>query len=169
LGPVTFMHGGGVRSSARERTSKPLQKPLQIGPSAPEILLIFQWKRRALGSPLDRTNYSSFSFSFSNILETQSIRPALEYKRALRMAFRMPGLKRSKSGAYTARKGIPVDVRAEYQRLYGRSWEELFRLPAGTPQHVATQSVLGPHCWRSIGPRPAHVAPVPCKALESGH
>jgi hypothetical protein len=49
------------------------------------------------------------------------------------MAFAMTSLKRSKSGSYTARKGIPKDVRAEYQRLYGPGWEEQFHAPAGVP------------------------------------
>ena len=42
------------------------------------------------------------------------------------MAIVMTSLKRSKSGAYTARKGIPKDVRSEYRRLYGPAWESLF-------------------------------------------
>jgi integrase len=46
------------------------------------------------------------------------------------MAFRMAGLQRKKSGAYTARKSIPKDVRDGYQALYGRGWEELFSAPA---------------------------------------
>jgi hypothetical protein len=53
------------------------------------------------------------------------------------MAFRMSSLQRSKSGSYTARKGIPKDVRAEYQRLYGQGWEAKLALPAGTrPQEA---------------------------------
>ena len=57
-----------------------------------------------------------------------------KYKRALQMAFRMAALVRStKSGEYTARKGIPKDVREAYARLYGPRWEALFKLPAGTP------------------------------------
>jgi integrase len=47
------------------------------------------------------------------------------------MAFRMAGLERTKSGAYKARKGIPKDIRGEYQTLYGKGWEELFNLPPG--------------------------------------
>ena len=48
------------------------------------------------------------------------------------MAFRMASLKRSKSksGAYSARKGIPKDVREEYQRLYGQRWEARFSADA---------------------------------------
>jgi len=50
----------------------------------------------------------------------------------------MAALVRSKkSGEYTARKGIPKDVRETYARLYGPSWEVLFKLPAGTPTHEA--------------------------------
>lgn len=46
------------------------------------------------------------------------------------MAFRMAGLKRAKSGAYTARKGIPKDVQDDYARLYGPGWEAKLTLPA---------------------------------------
>jgi hypothetical protein len=49
----------------------------------------------------------------------------------------MAGLQRKKSGAYAARKGIPKDVRVEYQALYGRGWEELFSLPPGEPPQRA--------------------------------
>jgi hypothetical protein len=49
------------------------------------------------------------------------------------MAFRMSGMTRVKSGAFKARKGIPKDVRDDYQALYGVRWEELFRAPAGCP------------------------------------
>jgi integrase len=46
------------------------------------------------------------------------------------MAFRMAGLVRKKSGAYTARKVIPADVRARYAEVYDRGWEERFSAPA---------------------------------------
>jgi hypothetical protein len=46
------------------------------------------------------------------------------------MRFRMSSLRRSKSGAYSARKGIPKDVREDYARLYGASWEAKFFAPA---------------------------------------
>jgi integrase len=46
------------------------------------------------------------------------------------MTFAMAALTRSKSGAYTARKGIPKDVQAEYERLYGQRWEAKVTLPA---------------------------------------
>jgi hypothetical protein len=46
------------------------------------------------------------------------------------MAFAMAALTRSKSGAYTARKGIPKDAQAEYDRLYGQGWEAKVTLPA---------------------------------------
>jgi hypothetical protein len=42
------------------------------------------------------------------------------------MALRMVSLKRSKSGRWTARKGIPADVREEYFRLYGQRRDALF-------------------------------------------
>jgi integrase len=53
------------------------------------------------------------------------------------MAFRMAGMTRARSGAFKARKGIPKDVRDDYQALYGLRWEELFRAPAGCPLHRA--------------------------------
>ena len=46
------------------------------------------------------------------------------------MPFVMAALNRSKSGAYTARKGIPKDVQEEYARLYGHRWEAKLTLPA---------------------------------------
>jgi integrase len=49
------------------------------------------------------------------------------------MAFPMVKLRRSNSGAFTARKGIPKDVRDEHQRLYGQGWEVQFHAEAGTP------------------------------------
>jgi len=42
---------------------------------------------------------------------------------------RMVSLKRSKAGFWTARKGLPADVRDEHQRLYGQGHEVLFRAP----------------------------------------
>jgi integrase len=45
------------------------------------------------------------------------------------MAFRMVSLQK-KTGTWFARKGLPKDVRAAYQKLYGRGHEELFRAPA---------------------------------------
>ena len=47
------------------------------------------------------------------------------------MAFRMAAVRRSTSGTYTVRKGIPKDVQDEYQRLYGQRWEAKFSAPAG--------------------------------------
>jgi integrase len=48
------------------------------------------------------------------------------------MAFAMPKLKRLKSGAFSARKVIPKDVRDEYCALFGGGWEERFYAKAGT-------------------------------------
>ena len=42
----------------------------------------------------------------------------------------MTALTRNKSGEYVARKGIPKDVRREYERLYGTGWEARLTLPA---------------------------------------
>jgi hypothetical protein len=46
------------------------------------------------------------------------------------MPFGMTALTRAKSGAYSARKGIPKDVQDEYERLYGCRWEAKLTLPA---------------------------------------
>jgi hypothetical protein len=48
------------------------------------------------------------------------------------MPFAMAALRRSKSGAFSARKVIPKDVQDGYERLYGHRWEAKFSLPAGT-------------------------------------
>jgi integrase len=69
----------------------------------------------------------------NNLLTLLGIRPALEYKRAIQMAFRMSRLARTKSGAYRARIGIPKDVRDDYQALHSKRWEELFHRPASFP------------------------------------
>jgi hypothetical protein len=56
------------------------------------------------------------------------------------MLFRMTSLRQSNSGSYSARQGIPKDVRAEYQRLYGAGWEAKFSRPPGTrPQDAKKQ------------------------------
>jgi hypothetical protein len=48
------------------------------------------------------------------------------------MLFRMVTPRVSKSGSIIVRKGIPKDVRAEYQRLYAANWEAKLTIPAGT-------------------------------------
>ncbi len=53
------------------------------------------------------------------------------------MLFRIVTPRRSKSGSVTIRKGIPKDVRADYERLYGPGWEAKLTLPAGTPPQEA--------------------------------
>ncbi|GAB9205939.1 tyrosine-type recombinase/integrase [Bradyrhizobium diazoefficiens] len=53
------------------------------------------------------------------------------------MALRMAALSRASDGRWFARKGIPVDVRIEYQRLYGVKREAHLKLPADTPWHEA--------------------------------
>jgi hypothetical protein len=48
------------------------------------------------------------------------------------MLFRMVTPRPSKSSrSSTVRKGIPKDVREDYQRLYGPRWEAKLSLPAG--------------------------------------
>ncbi|WP_271583673.1 hypothetical protein [Bradyrhizobium sp. CCBAU 45389] len=53
------------------------------------------------------------------------------------MALRMVALSRAPDGRWFARKGIPQDVREEYQRLYGIKREAHLKLPADTPRHEA--------------------------------
>jgi hypothetical protein len=53
------------------------------------------------------------------------------------MALRMAGLVRAKGRGFIARKGIPVDVRDEYARLYKVRWEAQLRIPEGTPAPFA--------------------------------
>jgi site-specific recombinase XerD len=48
------------------------------------------------------------------------------------MSFRMVTPRSLKSGSTKVRKGIPKDVRAEYQRLYGLGREATLTVPAGT-------------------------------------
>jgi hypothetical protein len=68
------------------------------------------------------------------------------------MTFRMVGLCKSKSGAYTARKVIPEDVREEYQRLFGKrskagkigkGHEVRFHAKPSTPHGVAKAQCPG--------------------------
>jgi hypothetical protein len=87
--------------------------------------------------PFTRSTTGSFRRTSNNLLNLRDIRPTVQYKRAAQMAFRMAGMTRAKSGAFKARKGIPKDVRDDYQALYGLRWEELFRAPAGCPLHRA--------------------------------
>jgi len=56
------------------------------------------------------------------------VRP--RYKRRYKWRLRMTALMRNKSGEYVARKGIPKDVRKEFERLYGTGWEARLTLPA---------------------------------------
>ncbi|WP_342714155.1 hypothetical protein [Bradyrhizobium sp. B039] len=53
------------------------------------------------------------------------------------MALRMVALNRATDGRWFARKGIPEDVRKDYQRLYGQKREAHLKLPADTPKHEA--------------------------------
>jgi hypothetical protein len=53
------------------------------------------------------------------------------------MALRMVGLIRGKSGEWFARKGVPADVRDEYERLYGVRWEVHLKLSGDTAKHEA--------------------------------
>ena len=58
------------------------------------------------------------------------------------MPFAVARMKRSRSGAYSARKALPEDVRQEYKRLYGQRREAKFSLPASTdPREAKTKYV----------------------------
>ena len=92
------------------------------------------WETSRAGStPAVRTRYNRLSFGNNNLLKELAHSACPEYKRAVQMAFTMARLNRRPSGAFTARKVIPQDVRAEYQRVYGQGWEVKFSAPAGTP------------------------------------
>ena len=58
------------------------------------------------------------------------------------MALRMVALNRAADGRWFARKGIPKDVRGEYERLYGHKREAHLKLPADTSKHAA-KALLG--------------------------
>jgi hypothetical protein len=45
----------------------------------------------------------------------------------------LPKPKATKSGAEIVRQVIPADVRDDYERLYGKRWEERWRIAPGTP------------------------------------
>src|SRR5262245_42019543 len=57
------------------------------------------------------------------------------------MAFAMTTLRRLKSGAFSARKSIPKDVRAEYRERFGGGWEERFHADVGTPLGEAKRTL----------------------------
>ncbi|UFX44448.1 hypothetical protein HAP47_0036580 [Bradyrhizobium sp. 41S5] len=57
------------------------------------------------------------------------------------MALRMVGFVRAKNGEWFARKGVPADVRDEYERLYGVRWEAQLRLPGDIPKHEAKKQL----------------------------
>ena len=66
-----------------------------------------------------------------------------EIQKAAQMALRMVALNRAADGRWFARKGIPEDVREDYQRLYGHKREAHLKLPAGTPKHEAKARLGG--------------------------
>ena len=49
----------------------------------------------------------------------------------------MVSLNQTKAGGYVARKGIPLDVRDDYKRLYGQRREAIFSCPSGTSKAEA--------------------------------
>jgi integrase len=53
------------------------------------------------------------------------------------MAVVMTALRRSKTGAFVARKVIPKDIRIEYAARYGMAWEEKFYLAPTVSDHEA--------------------------------
>ena len=62
------------------------------------------------------------------------------------MAVRMVSLKGSKTAGWIARKGVPVDARAEYKNLFGVAREVILRVRAGTSEAQA-KAQLGQ--WQS--------------------
>jgi hypothetical protein len=57
------------------------------------------------------------------------------------MAFAMTTLRRLKSGAFSARKSIPKDVRNKYRERFGGGWEERFHADAATPLGEAKRAL----------------------------
>jgi integrase len=68
------------------------------------------------------------------------------------MGFVLPKPKTLKNGAVRARQVIPADVRDEYQRLYGKGWEELWRAEPGTSaaEQKRQYAVWYAEIWRRI-------------------
>jgi integrase len=74
-----------------------------------------------------------FLRKFQQLIAHQGDLDALSLQRALQMGFTLPKPKTLKNGGDLARQVIPADVRDEYQRLYGKRWEERWRAEPGTP------------------------------------
>ncbi len=53
------------------------------------------------------------------------------------MPFALASMTKSKAGSYSVRKGIPADVRDEYERLYGQRWEAKLTLSSSTQPQQA--------------------------------
>jgi hypothetical protein len=70
------------------------------------------------------------------------------------MAFSMASLKRLKSGAFSARKVIPKDMRDDYRARFGGGWEERFYAKPGTPRlgKRKVHSMIGWPNWSSALP-----------------
>jgi integrase len=71
------------------------------------------------------------------VIEQHGLFARSKIQKGVQMAVRMVSLKGSKTRGWIARKGIPVDVRAEYKRLYGVAHEVILRVPAGTSEAQA--------------------------------
>ncbi|MFZ0096587.1 MAG: hypothetical protein WAK97_21935, partial [Pseudolabrys sp.] len=63
-----------------------------------------------------------------------------------RYALRMVSLLRDTRGNYKARKRLPGDVREEYGRLYGQSFEAKFHAPGDTKRQDAERQF---HEWEA--------------------
>jgi hypothetical protein len=58
----------------------------------------------------------------------------------------MVRLRKDSPGNYIARKRLPEDVRQEYERLYGQSFEAKFYAPASTKRQDAKRQF---HEWEA--------------------
>jgi hypothetical protein len=74
------------------------------------------------------------------------------YEGRYKMGFVLPSPKTLKTGAQIARQVIPADVREEYQRLYGKAWEERWRADPGAPKAEQKKSYAEWYAeiWRRI-------------------
>jgi hypothetical protein len=79
---------------------------------------------------------TKISLWFQHLTDRPDVFARAKYKRRYKMALRMVALRRTKTGL-VARKGIPVDVREPYARLYGVGWEAKLKLPADISKHEA--------------------------------
>ena len=87
-------------------------------------------------------HYAGLLPNFQQLIDPPGDFVALSLQRALQMGFVLPGPKTTKSGANVSRQVIPADVGDEYERLYGKRWEERWRAEPGTP-HAERKRLYG--------------------------